>query len=194
LLDVGTLEPSADSSLPADARSSGADATSSADATSDAPAQPPPDGGFLDVAGDGGTCNSLANPGQHVEQVDIGTARPAPTGGTMVDGAYVKTRDVIYTGPGGATGATGYFVREALTIVNSGTGQALAESTFTDNAGTTTERLTFSPTTGGGATTLTFVCPGYGPIPEDLPRASTRGGKQIRDRWREEDLRGRPLP
>ena len=29
---------------------------------------------------------------------------------------------------------------------------------------------------------------------EGLPGASTRGGKQTQDRWREEDQRGRPLP
>ncbi len=121
--------------------------------------------GFFDAAGDGGACNTLVNGGAQVQQIDVASARPAATGGNIVDGTYFKTADVVYTGPGGGTGLTGYVVRETLLVTNSSTGTALLTSTFTDTSGTTTERITMTPTSGTGATTLTFVCPAYGPSP-----------------------------
>jgi hypothetical protein len=87
----------------------------------------------------------------------------ATTGGNVIDGMYFKSQDVVYTGAGGSAGATGYTVRESLVISSSSTGTALLTSVFADSNGTTTERLTLSPTTGTGATTLTFVCPAFGP-------------------------------
>jgi hypothetical protein len=139
--------------------------------------------GFLDAAGDdGGACNTLANPAPLVQQVDIATARPAATGGSLVDGMYLKSADAIYTGPGGATGLTGYTVHEALLITNSSTGTALLTSTFIDNAGTTTtERLTVSPTTSSGAMTLTFVCPPYGPSPTFFNMRTGDAGEIVLD-------------
>ncbi len=120
--------------------------------------------GFLDGAGDdGGLCTTLANGAPQVQQVDVAAARPVATGGSFVDGTYFKTSDKVYTGAGGATGPTGYTVRETIAITNSSTGTALLLSTFIDNGGTTTERITVSPTTSGGAITLTFVCPAFGP-------------------------------
>lgn len=119
--------------------------------------------GFFDSAGDdGGVCNTLANPAPLVQQVNVATARPAGTGGSLVDGTYFKSADVIYTGPGGNSGLTGYTVRETLVVTNSSTGTALLTSTFVDTV-TTTERLTMSPTVSAGPTTLVFVCPAYGP-------------------------------
>lgn len=117
---------------------------------------------FLDAA-EGGACNTLTNGAPQVQQVDVAAPRPAATGGSLVDGTYFKSADVVYTGSGGATGLTGYVVRETLAITNSSTGTALLTSTFIDGSGTTTERITVSPTTSGGATTLTFVCPAFGP-------------------------------
>ncbi len=122
--------------------------------------------GFFDASGDdAGTCNTIANPAPQVAQVDVATARPAATGGNIIDGTYYKSQDVNYTGAGGSAGLTGYVVRETLLVTNAATGTALLTSVFADNNGTTTERLTMSPTTGGGATILTFVCPAFGPSP-----------------------------
>ena len=147
------------------------------DATSDASADASVDAlgidvvvdsaGFLDSApDDAGACNTLVNGATQVQQIDIATARPAATGGSIVDGLYFKTSDTVYTGVGGGTGPTGYFVRETLTITNASTGTALLTSTFLVNGvDNTTERITMSPTTSTGATTLIFVCPAYGPSP-----------------------------
>jgi hypothetical protein len=112
---------------------------------------------------DGGECTNITNVGALISQMDVATNRPAGSGGTLVDGTYTKSADTIYTGPGGATGMTGYQTRETLVVSNSASGtSSLLSVQDPVGSSTITERLTFQPT-GGGMGILDFVCPSYGP-------------------------------
>jgi hypothetical protein len=113
---------------------------------------------------DSGLCNNVANTAPSVAQMDVASARPAGTGGTILDGTYFKTGDAVYTGPGGASGSTGLGYRETLVVENASSGTALLSSVFVDSQtqAVTTERLTLTPR-GAGSATLVFVCPAYGP-------------------------------
>jgi hypothetical protein len=124
--------------------------------------------GFFDVADyDGGPCNALPNVASPIEQTYTIAQRPDPTGGVWADGVYVKVSDVLYGRSG--DGGTGLLIRETLAVEGSNTGTALLLSTFENNSGdggafvTTTERLTWNPTSSDGGGTLEFICPPYGP-------------------------------
>ena len=67
---------------------------------------------------DAGPCNTIADVGTDVAQVGVAEAAPAATGGTIVDGTYVVTSAVVYTGAGGLTGPSGSIVH--ATSVNTG--------------------------------------------------------------------------
>src|ERR1041385_3940142 len=61
-----------------------------------------------DAAPDGpDECNALATPTNSVLAMQMASAPPTPQGGTVVDGNYIVTMAIIYTGVGGATGPTG---------------------------------------------------------------------------------------
>jgi hypothetical protein len=71
-------------------------------------------GGAPGSAGPGGnTCNSLSAYGAPpVEQVFASEVGPVPVGGTIPDGVYVLTHDVVYVGVTGVARNSGLFSRE----------------------------------------------------------------------------------
>ena len=85
---------------------------------------PVPDGGAdaaVDAGTDGGaqqtdagstpmTCSGFVTDAGEIAQLFVATATPVGTGGTIVDGTYDLTGWSVYTGNGGATGATGQMV------------------------------------------------------------------------------------
>lgn len=59
-----------------------------------------------------GGCVSLQNCGMKVNVTRVAQTPPVAGGGTVVPGTYVMTNLTIYTGAGGATGATGQWFIE----------------------------------------------------------------------------------
>ena len=124
---------------------------------------------------DGGACTALPNTAPIISAMNVATARPAGTGGTVVDGVYFKTKHSKYTGIGGAAGPAGFTVRETLSVANAASGAASLQSIQSFVAmPDVTERLTLQPL-GGGTIALTFICPDYGRISPD-PEYSVRVG------------------
>jgi hypothetical protein len=113
--------------------------------------------------GDGGACTSLANIASAIPQMDVAQTIPPPSGGTLVDGLYVKTRDTVYTGAGGASGPTGTMAKETLGISGSATGTARFDSVFLKGTDEINERITFVPGPGGSGA-VNIECPPYGPL------------------------------
>ena len=73
------------------------------DAASDAPSLPDTNAGLdAPVA-----CNTLINSASAISIEQVASDPPAPEGGTPANGTYALTAAVIYTGPGGPTGASG---------------------------------------------------------------------------------------
>jgi hypothetical protein len=64
-----------------------------------------PDGAPMPL--DSGLCNTLVNSGPAVPETNVPLALPDPTGGTIALGLYELTTWEVFTGVGGATGATG---------------------------------------------------------------------------------------
>lgn len=93
-------------------------------------------------------CNSLANVGSEVAEEASPTAPPEATGGTLMDGTYVLTSAILYTGAGGANGPTG--AKRRMTIRLTGTA---GESVF-DGLG---RNATFVP--NGTKLVITNTCP-----------------------------------
>ncbi len=160
--DAASGDAAPGDAAPGDAASDAAgDAGSSSDAGADAVAL---DSGDDGAPFDGGSCTTLPNTATVILQLDVATDRPVAVGGTIVDGLYFKNRDTIYTGPGGATGATGNVLKETLSVANAASGLATLNSIQTrPGEADITERLTFQPISGGTGT-LTFLCPSNGPI------------------------------
>lgn len=61
-------------------------------------------------------CSTLVNVAQPVDIVDQAGDPPAPTGGVLVDGTYVVTTAVRYTGAAGTTGPSGKKVQMTVRI------------------------------------------------------------------------------
>ena len=74
------------------------------DAASDAHSLPDTGDAGLDAPV---ACNTLVNSASAISIEQVASDPPAPAGGTPVDGTYALTAAVIYTGPGGPTGASG---------------------------------------------------------------------------------------
>ena len=128
-------------------------------------------GGSSGVAGDGGLvdsgngCTTLAlDQTTIISQQQIAEAAPVPTGGTILDGTYVLTKDTIFTGPGGTTAATGVTTQEiqsfsgttfavltqaAAPAAAAGASGTFATSSVTNDAGSTI----------GSTLTITIACP-----------------------------------
>jgi hypothetical protein len=104
---------------PAPAQAAGSRDSEAREAASDSE-NPPPDLEELDDDGlddiDSPACNDLANIAVPVEVHAVAAPPPAPEGGTLVDGTYVVTASTLYTGEGGASGATGDEVRMTVRI------------------------------------------------------------------------------
>lgn len=72
-----------------------------------------------------GVCSTLENVAKTVEMLEEAAEPPAPVGGTPVDGTYVVTRAVIYTGAGGSSGPSGRNIQMTVRITGN-----VAESNF----------------------------------------------------------------
>jgi hypothetical protein len=59
------------------------------------------------TSADAGGCSGLPDTASAVTEQYSATAPPNATGGSLLDGTYFLTGATLYTGPGGATGATG---------------------------------------------------------------------------------------
>jgi hypothetical protein len=114
---------------------------------------------------DGGTCSNLSlTNAPIVGQQQVAEASPVPLGGTIPDGTYILSKDTIYTGPGGTTGATGLTLQEVQGF--SGTtievlSQPSAPSPLVDTRGTydLTSVTSDSGTASGFRVTFSFTCP-----------------------------------
>jgi hypothetical protein len=92
-------------------------------------------GGNTDAAidanlGEGGAdCNALTFEASGViAQQEVAEAPPVPVGGIISDGTYFLTRDTIYLGPGGTSGATGMSLQE-VQVFSGGSIEVLAQGT-----------------------------------------------------------------
>ena len=65
------------------------------------------------------TCNPIPITGLNVSETRVAASKPTPLGGTIADGIYDLSSYSLYTGPGGASGPTGFTLR--CTMVISGT-------------------------------------------------------------------------
>jgi hypothetical protein len=109
----------------------------------------------------GGTCNNLTQQGTNNDILTSATALPTGTGGTLTDGTWLRTAEIVHNpsaaggqnlGNGGAS--TWVFSGNDLEIVN------------TNGSGATDHRsLTF--TVAGGQLNLTSVC--ISPLPMSTP-------------------------
>jgi len=163
--DAGT-HTSPDSETAHDARSPGKDgghltkdaAATSKDAhtgTKDAPS------GGNDAGGP--ACNSLPAPAATIVPTFVNGTAPAATGGTIVDGTYHATAEVIYV-PGDA----GTIIADLMALVGSerlgfslelsGSTSNVASSQSTDG-GVTATRSTGTFETSGDTVTTTSTCP-----------------------------------
>ena len=114
------------------------------------PDAPTPDAAAPDSAG---VCSSVTEVGGLVPQTRVASALPTASGGTIPDGRYALTHWFVYTGPGGASGATG--LMESQTTVVTGT--------HAHTAGKTTSNVevldTFTLAINGTALVVTQICP-----------------------------------
>jgi len=78
------------------------------DAAPDAAGDAAPDHPASDAADDAPVaCNTLVNSAPSITVEQVASDPPAPQGGIPVDGTYVLSAAVIYTGPAGPTGPSG---------------------------------------------------------------------------------------
>jgi hypothetical protein len=99
-----------------------------------------------------GACNTLANSAETLSLPLVGQAPPAAQGGTIADGTYVMQSAAVYTGSGGASGATSTTTQVTIEV-HAGTVQVVSTS------GGTTTHLTVTIATSGTALTYTDTCP-----------------------------------
>lgn len=74
-----------------------------------------------------GGCASVPSCGKKVNVTRVAQTPPVAAGGTVVPGTYVMTDLTIFTGTGGATGATGQWFNETQYLSLAGDGGAGAE-------------------------------------------------------------------
>jgi hypothetical protein len=67
-----------------------------------------------------------------VAETRVGGIAPMPRGGSVVSGVYHRTSTVIYTGPGGATGASGRWAQQTLRVTTTSSSRSCALVTQAD--------------------------------------------------------------
>jgi hypothetical protein len=97
-----------------------------------------------------GACNALTQMGAPVAIEAVPAAPPQPRGGALADGSYVVTRATLYTGVGGAAGATSNSIAVTIRIAN-GVVETFAEGMA--------RSATFEAT--GAMLTTTDTCPDH---------------------------------
>jgi len=104
-----------------------------------------------------GQCNDVPNSGGLVAEQRAASAAPAPTGGTLNVGTWVRAATTIYTGPGGATGPSGRQVRQAIRITSVGGG--LRFDSVAQEPGASADLVSGSATVSGTTLDVAFNCP-----------------------------------
>ncbi len=143
-------------SSPSGTDASGTDA-SVTDAVADMTPDAPQD---LDSGTDAGPteCNTLANIGAVVSQMDVATAAVTGAGGVIATGTYVLTAAAVYTGAGGSAGPTGATFADTLVIADAGAYERVF-SIVNGPAPDGTYRQNGSFTTDGASIEVTTTCP-----------------------------------
>jgi hypothetical protein len=100
----------------------------------------------------GKACNALANTAEVLQVPFVAEEAPATFGGTILDGTYVMTSAVEYTGVGGPSGSSGT-TSQVTIVVSGGIVQVAAGGPPPD------DHLTVSITTKGSALTYAYTCP-----------------------------------
>jgi hypothetical protein len=121
-----------------------------------------PEAGIAEAgaSGDAGLCNNVPEIGYRVTQMNVPSAPPAATGGTIVDGTYILTSFSIFTGQGGSSAPTGHW--EQQEIVLSGNGPVMQSANLTDSYPTWLhENFSFAP--AGTNINVAQTCPTAGP-------------------------------
>lgn len=104
-----------------------------------------------------GQCNDVPNAAGLVLEQHVASAAPAPAGGTLGVGTFVRSSTTVYTGPGGASGATGREVRQTIRITSVGGG--LTFDSVYQEPGASAELASGSATTSGATLNVAFNCP-----------------------------------
>jgi hypothetical protein len=102
---------------------------------------------------DAAPCNTIADVATDVAEVGVAEAAPGASGGTIVDGTYVVTASVIYTGVGGQAGTDGNVIHATSVntagqyqYVDTGTNAALTSGRFQTSGTSTITVLQDCPT------------------------------------------------
>ena len=134
-------------------------------------------GGGAAGAGGAQACNAITNSGPTVNETRIAEAMPAMTGGMLVDGTYELIQWELYTGPAGATGATGTTKKLTLTMA-AGAWQVVE---LEDAADTIAFTLTCAPS--GTSVNCTITCPiaGSFSLPYTITTSSSGTELQLLD-------------
>ena len=140
---------------------------------------------------DGGVCGSLANTGPVVHATQVAATVASATGGVLASGTYYMTSDILYTGAGGATGATGHVHQDTLVIAMTDG----ADGTFTlaDDTDGTAMVATGRVVVTNSVVFLVYDCPqgkdGLGGFSGITPQGFTLQGSTANEvlTWTEKD-------
>ena len=103
-------------------------------------------------------CNAINNGALLINEMNVATAAPTASGGTVQNGTYFQTLSSVYTGPGGTVGADGH--TEQQTLVISGATASTATIQAVDSSdGKAAGRGTFTAAISGTSLVLTTTCP-----------------------------------
>lgn len=117
------------------------------------------DGGVRDSggdSGDAGSCTSLDNSGDQIDQSAVNDELPAGTGGTVLDGVYNLTEARVYLGAAGTPGPTGIKLKETIRITGTAYERVLG---FTSSGGSSEIRSSGSFTQTGTTGVIALTCP-----------------------------------
>lgn len=108
---------------------------------------------------EGVTCNEAVSKGTLVRELQIAKPLPVPLGGTLTSGTYVMVERSIYTGAGGATGATDIQEGQTAYVTVDGDVATAQIVRIGHDAGHKTLRLIFSK--GAKEFIVQQTCPGH---------------------------------
>jgi len=104
----------------------------------------------------------IENTAPAVEQINVAENLPIGVGGTPSDGSYQLTASKIYTGPGGASGATG----QLTSVAGELTGDSVQLSIGSGSPGNQTQ-VDYTLLTSADQVIVTQTCPAYDGEPFD---------------------------
>ncbi len=147
---------------------SGGATDASSDVSGDVPGDVSGDAGgdaSVDAAQDQGTdseskeCNSLVNVGAAVRQMFVATRAATGDGGVIVNGTYVLTAAVVYSGPDGSVGPTGTTFTDTLAMLNGGAYERVVSAVNDAGLDGSPIRQSGRYTSDGGGLQVTQTCP-----------------------------------